>query len=149
LEARARRITEDATKRVEASGAEILAGLAPELAKLTERIVRQRLWTVRIRTVLVSASLGVALILSTAVGTYFVAHNVGHLEGLHDANTIQTAMAAGPNAASAWSDIMAFNDPVAALRLCRKLAGVDASGRHYCALPIWLDPPTPPEAKKK
>jgi hypothetical protein len=147
LESRAKRIAEDATKRVEASGAAVVAGLAPELAKLVERMVRQRLWTVRVRTVVISAGLGIGLVLCTAAATYVLARNSGQMKGLQAAKTIQAAMAAGPNAAVAWSEVMAFNDPVEALRLCRKSGGTSASGRHYCALPIWLDPPGPPSAK--
>lgn len=148
LESRAKRIAEDATKRVEASGSALVAGLAPELAKLVERMVRQRLWTIRARTVLISAGAGIALILSAADAAYFVAYKSGRAEGLHEAQVIHAAMTAGPNAAAAWSDIMAFNDPVAALRLCRDASGKDASGRHFCALPIWLDPAAPPAGQK-
>jgi hypothetical protein len=148
LEGRAKRIAEDATKRVEASGSAILAGLAPDLAKMVERMVRQRLWTIRVRTVLISAGVGIALTLSAAGAAYVVAYKSGRAEGLHAAQVIHAAMTAGPNAASAWSGIMAFNDPVAALRVCRKSAGTDASGRHYCPLPIWLDSAEPPAPKK-
>lgn len=148
LEARARQIADDATKRVEASGATIVAKLAPDLANLVERTVRQRLWTIRMRTVLVSAGAAILLVLTAAGGASFVAYKSGRMEGLHEAQVIHAAVTAGPGAASAWSDIMGFNDPVAALRLCRKSAGADASGRHYCALPIWLEPAPPPAPKK-
>jgi hypothetical protein len=149
LEARARQIADDATRRVEASGAAIVSKLAPDLAKLVERTVRQRLWTIRARTILISAGLGVALVLGAGSAAYFFAYKAGRTEGLEEARVIDTAMKAGPNAAGAWSQIMAFNDPVAALQLCRKSAGAEATGRRFCALPIWLDAPPPPAPKTK
>lgn len=144
MEIRARRIAEDGTAQIQASGTAIIERLAPELAQLVERSIRQKLWTIQARTILVSAgcAVGLALVLSALV--YGVAYNAGRSRGLGDAHTITSAMAIGPAAASAWAQVMAHNDPVAALRDCHKSEQQNAQGRHFCALPIWLDAPDPP-----
>jgi hypothetical protein len=56
-------------------------------------------------------------------------------------------MAAGPEAAATWSGLMADNDPVRALAVCKKSGSADAHGRRYCSMPVWLDPPTVPDGK--
>jgi hypothetical protein len=60
--------------------------------------------------------------------------------------TIEAAMAAGPDAATEWSRLMAANDPVAALKGSKSER--DANGRRYCQIPMWLEPPTPPGARR-
>lgn len=146
MELRARRIAEDATAQIQASGTAIIERLAPELARLVERSIRQKLWTIRTRTILVSAGCAVGLALVVAALVYGVAYHDGRSRGVSDSHAIASAMAIGPAAASAWAQVMAHNDPVAALRDCRKSEGQDPHGRHFCAMPIWLDAAGPPQS---
>ncbi|GAB0120036.1 hypothetical protein Acid7E03_41080 [Acidisoma sp. 7E03] len=62
-------------------------------------------------------------------------------------NTISAAMAAGPEAAATWSRLMANNDPVRALAVCKQSVSTNANGRRYCAMSVWLDPPSVPDGK--
>ena len=149
LEQRVAKIRDEAMARVEASGANVVEKLAPDLSRLLERSVRQRLWTVRMRTVLISAAGGIGLVLLSLGAGYGIGFQTGQTTGLNDGKTIAAAMAAGPAAADSWASLMADNDPVPALKACRRSGGHDASGRHYCLMPVWLDPPSaPPEAKR-
>ena len=149
LELRVAKIRDEAMARVEASGTHVVERLAPDLSRLVERSVRQRLWTVRIRTVLVSAGGAAALVLLSLAAGYGVGFQTGHTTGLNDGKTIAAAMAAGPNAADSWASLMADNDPVPALKACRGSSGHDGAGRRYCLMPVWLDPPSaPPNAKR-
>jgi hypothetical protein len=149
LEQRVARLRDEAMARVEASGANVVERLAPDLSRLVERSVRQRLWIVRLRTVLISAGGAVGLVLLSLAAGYGIGFQTGHTTGLNDGKTVVAAMAAGPAAADSWARLMADNDPVAALKACRNSGGRDASGRHYCLMPVWLDPPSaPPEAKR-
>lgn len=149
LDARARRIAEDATARIQASGAALVEQLAPDLSRLVERLVRQRLWMVRIKTLIITAGVAVTLAVTCFATGYALAYKAGHNDGLVDARTIAAAMAAGPGAAHAWAMLMAANDPVRALQACHAGSARDAGGRHYCAMPIWLDPAPPPAPAKK
>lgn len=145
LEQRVAKIRDEAMAQVEASGAQVVEKLAPDLSRLVERSIRQRLWTVRINTVLVSAGTALLLILGSFAAGYGIAYKAGRNDGLVDGKTIAAAMAAGPDAASAWSVLMATNDPVRAMKACRAGGVRDDRGRHYCAMPVWLDPPSAPK----
>ena len=63
----------------------------------------------------------------------------GVTKGEVEAQAINAAMNAGSGAASAWSLLMANNDPVQALAECEKSKGVASNGQHYCSMPVWLD----------
>jgi hypothetical protein len=132
LEARFNDIAGKATERlVEKAG--------PHVADAIERATLFQLKAVRHRTLLSSSAavlLGVALI---AGFSYTAGFASGQTQGEVSANIIASAMAAGPNAASAWSLLMANNDPVQALAACQKSAAVASDGRHYCSMPVWLD----------
>lgn len=147
LEARARRISEDATKRVEASGADILAKLAPDLARLVDRSVRLRVWNVRTRTLAAVAGVAVTLAVACFAIGYATAYKAGRDDGLLAGKTIAAAMAAGPGAAAAWAQLMAANDPVQALKACHASSGHDHD-RRSCLMPVWLDPPLPPDVAR-
>ena len=143
LDARAKRIAEDATKRIEASGATIVAGLAPELAKLVDRSVRLRVWNVRTGTLAAVGGVAVALAVACFAVGYGLAYKAGRNDGLLAGKTIAAAMSAGPEAAVAWAQLMAANDPVQGLKACRAAIEHDHD-RRSCLMPVWLDPPLPP-----
>jgi len=47
---------------------------------------------------------------------------------------------AGPEAGMDWSSLMSDNNPVPSLAECQKTILTADDGRHYCMMPIWLDP---------
>jgi hypothetical protein len=55
-------------------------------------------------------------------------------------NLISVAMKTGPSEAIAWGQLMQDNNGASAMADCRKSLQQDASGRHYCMLPVWTDP---------
>ncbi|MDA8383750.1 MAG: hypothetical protein M0037_11970 [Betaproteobacteria bacterium] len=57
---------------------------------------------------------------------------------------IDAALGAMRGAAAAWAALMADSDPVQALAACQKAVATDPHGRRYCAMPVWLDPPSAP-----
>ena len=77
LEQRVAQIRDEAMARVEASGANVVEQLAPDLSRLVERSVRQRLWTVRMRTVLISAGGGIGLVLLSLGAGYGIGFQTG------------------------------------------------------------------------
>ncbi len=132
LEAKVEEIAGKATQQlVEQAG--------PDVADAIESATRFQLKTVRLRSILGSAAgvlVGAALI---AGFSYSAGFEAGRTNGEVAANTIAAAMAAGPSAATAWSVLMADNDPVQALAACRKSIAIASDGRRYCSMPVWLD----------
>jgi hypothetical protein len=111
----------------------------PRLVGVVEQATRVNIKTLRVRTlVLCAAGLAAAVIFAAWMG-FSAGEATGLANGEVAAQTISAAMAAGPKAASAWASLMADNDPVQALAVCRKSVSVASDGRHYCSLPIWLD----------
>ena len=94
---RARRIAEDATNQIQASGTAIIQRLAPELTRLVDRAVRQRLWTIRLRTVAISAGAGITLLLGAGAAAYIYGYRAGNVAGLMDGHMVNAAVAAGPS----------------------------------------------------
>lgn len=146
LQLQADRIADEAQARVQASGAAILVTLAPELSRLVQRTVHQRLWTIKLRTLLAAASAAVGLAAIIFALSYGAGYAAGRQNGLQSAKTIATALTAEPQVAAGWARVMADNDPVAALAACRKHIARDGQGRRYCAMPVWLDPVRAPQA---
>jgi hypothetical protein len=142
LRAQADEVANEAINRVHASGVGIIEQLAPRLAVMVEQTIRKSQ-----RERLVRAILGGTAALLVAIGfaaamAYGGGYAAGRAQGAQDGRTIAAAMAAGPDAASAWASLMAENDPVQALATCKKSVSTDTAGRRYCAMPVWLDPPT-------
>ncbi len=140
LELQTDRIATDALARVQASSVAIIDQLAPELSRLVQRTVHQRLRTIKLRTVLAAAGAAVALTVVIFALSYGAGYAAGRQNGLQSARTIAATLTAEPQAAAAWARVLAANDPVAALAACRKHSARDAGGRRYCAMPVWLDP---------
>ncbi len=148
LQLQADRIANEAQARVAASGAAILETLAPELSRLVQRTVQQRLWTIKLRTLLAAAGAGVGLAAVIFALSYGAGYATGRQDGLRAAKTIVAALTVEPQAAAGWARLMSANDPVAALAACRRHTVRDAQGRRYCPMPVWLDPPAVPKSGK-
>ena len=86
----------------------------------------------------------IALMVVGGCLTYGSGYANGLTKGEDNGKVISEAMNAGPGAATAWSAIMALNDPVRALAACKQSITSDDEGRRSCSLPIWLDPFPPP-----
>jgi hypothetical protein len=82
-----------------------------------------------------------ALIVLSGIFSYAVGLTHGRYEGEAAAHAIQSAMAAGPDAATDWALLMANNDPGPELAECKKNIATDEYGRRSCSMPMWLDPP--------
>jgi hypothetical protein len=142
-------IAQAAIANVEARGADIVAGLLPRLAAVAEQTVARRLWLVKLRTLLLAGGMSIALAVAVFAVSFGAGYASGRNDGLVSAKIVTGAMAAGPGAASIWAKLMAENDPVSALASCRKQVSKDGQGRRYCAMPVWLDPPAPPNRTAK
>jgi hypothetical protein len=141
LAAETQLVVDRASAELESRSAALVERLGPDLARATERYAAARLWSIRLRTLLAAGAVGVALGAAVFAVSYGAGFSNGRTTGLLAAKTMTAAMAVGPDAALAWSRLMAANDPVAALKNCK--AERDASGRRYCRMPVWLDAPAP------
>lgn len=137
--AEAELVVRRASAEMESRSAALVQRLGPDLARAVERHVAMRLWSIRLRTILASGALAVGLAIAVFAVSYGVGFRNGRDAGLLAGRTITAAMTTGPDAASAWSRLMAANDPVAALKYCK--TEHDVHGRRYCRMPVWLDPP--------
>ena len=137
-------IANEAIDRVHASGMDIVKKLAPQLANAADRTMRQKITTLRIRSI-VALALALALaILVPSLFTYAAGLNAGRFQAEIAAHMIPAAMKAGPAEAIAWGQLMQDNDGATAMAACRKYMQQDAGGRHYCFMPVWTDPYPPP-----
>ncbi len=146
LELQADRIADEALTRVQASGVAIIDQLAPELSRLVQRTIRQRLRIITLRTLLAAAGASVGLAIVIFALSYGAGYAAGRHNGLQSARTIAAALTAEPQAAAAWARVLAANDPVAALAACRKHTARGAQGRRYCTMAVWLDPAPAPQS---
>lgn len=137
-------VANDAVARVQASGMSIIDQLAPRLAAAAEQTMCRHIWTMRLRTILWGGGGLIALLIVGGCLTYGTGYTAGRAQGESNGKVIAAAMTAGPGAATAWSSIMALNDPVRALAACKQSISTDDEGRRSCSLPIWLDPFPPP-----
>jgi len=140
-------VAEEAIERVHSSGVSMIDQLASRLAVVVERTTRTKLQALRMRTILGGTAaiiVGMGLVFGFSYSTGYAS---GRTQGEVIAKTIAAAMVTGPGAAAAWSTLMANNDPVRALAVCKQSVSTDAHGRRYCAMPVWLDPPPVPDGK--
>jgi hypothetical protein len=136
--------TTTAESAMAARQAAVVAQLAPQLAKTTEQAVRVKLWTIKLRTLLLAGS-AAAILGLTSLGTgYRLGYATGRDAGLRTQETIvRAARSDGPAAAAIWARLMNDNDPRPAMVACEKSV-VRQNGQRACSLPVWLDPPPPP-----
>jgi hypothetical protein len=139
------RVTQDAIAKVHATGVSIIDQLTPRLIEEVQRATRANVRTFRLRTLFFGAAGLVAAVAVVGWLSFAAGESSGVAQGEVAAQTITAAMAAGPGAASAWSLLMANNDPVQALAACEKSMGVASNGQHYCSMPVWLDRKIPPD----
>lgn len=134
-------VVDRASAELERRSAALIERLGPDLAGAAERHAATRLWSIRLRTLLAAGAVSVALAMAVFAVSYAAGFSNGRATGLLSGKTILAAMAAGPGAASSWAQLMANNDPVAALKDCRPER--DSTGRRFCRMPVWLDPAKP------
>ncbi len=124
--------------------ATVVAQLAPQLAKMTEQSIRAKLWTIKLRAVLMITGTAIMLGLATLGTGYGLGYAAGEDAGLRSTETIVTAARSdGPDAAAIWAQLMTDNDPRPAMAACERSV-VRQNGQRACSLPVWLDPPQPP-----
>ena len=139
-------VVDRASAELERRSAALIERLGPDLARAAERHAATRLWSIRLRTLLAAGGVAVVLAVVVFAISYGAGFSNGQAKGLLAGKNIRAAMAAGPDAARAWARLMVANDPVAALKNCKTER--DANGRHYCQVPMWLEPPTLPGAQR-
>jgi hypothetical protein len=139
-------VVDRASAELERRSTALIERLGPDLARAAERHAATRLWSIRLRTLLAAGGVAVVLVVVVFAISFGAGFSNGQAKGLLAGKTIGAAMAAGPDAARAWARLMVANDPVAALKNCK--AERDANGRHYCQVPMWLEPPTLPSARR-
>jgi hypothetical protein len=124
--------------------ATVVAQLAPQLAKMTERSIRAKLWTIKLRTLLMTAGAAVTLGLVSLAAGCGLGYAMGENAGLRSKETIvMAARSDGPDAAAIWARLMNDNDPRPSMAACERSV-VRQNGQRACSLPVWLDPPQPP-----
>jgi hypothetical protein len=144
LRTQAGAVADEAIARVHASGVGIIEQLAPRLTTVVEQAARANQKALRLR-VIVGGGAALVIGLGLVGGVSFASgFSAGRSRGELAGHTIAAAMAAGPEAAAAWSSLMANNEPVQALAACNKAVTADSHGRRYCSMPVWLDPPPAP-----
>ncbi len=139
-------VVDRASAELERRSAALIERLGPDLARAAERHTATRLWSIRLRTVLAAGAVAVVLVVVVFAVSYGAGFSNGQAAGLLAGKTVEAVMATGPDAATAWARLMVANDPVAALKNCKPER--DASGRRYCQVPMWLEPPTLPGARR-
>lgn len=137
-------VTRESVAKVHASGMAIVDQLTPRLIGAVEQAARANTKALQTRTLALAATgFAASVIIAAGVG-YAAGRATGVTDGEVTTQTISAAMAAGPGAASAWASLMADNDPMKAIAACKKSVSVSSDGRHYCSMPVWLDPPSSP-----
>jgi hypothetical protein len=144
LAAETQLVVDRASAELERRSAKLVERLGPDLARAAERYAAARLWSIRLRTLLLAGAVAAVLCTAVFAVSYGAGFSNGRSAGLLAGKTIEAAMTAGPETALVWSRLMAANNPVAALKDCK--AERDASGRRYCRMPVWLDAPRQPTA---
>jgi hypothetical protein len=149
VSARLDRQTGEAVARADAElsarTAAIAGQLIPRLIRATEHAVQARLWTVKLRTIAATAGAAVVLAVLTFCAGYYTGTAAGEDVGLRTQEVIVAAARRdGPTAAKLWAQLMANNDPRTAMAACENSV-VQQGGQRACSLPVWLDPPAPPD----
>lgn len=124
--------------------AAIIGRLAPQLAAATEKSIRDRLWTIKVRAVALIAGTTAVVILGSFGAGYMTGNTSGYTEARRNATVIgASALRDGPAAAATWAALIDNNDVQPSLASCTKNV-FQTNGRRACLMPVWLDPPPPP-----
>ena len=129
-------VVDRASAELERRSAKLVERLGPDLARAAERHAAARLWSIRLRTLLAAGAVAVALAAVVFAVSYGAGFSNGRDTGLLAGKTIAAAMAAGPDAAMAWSRLMAANDPVAALKNCAASRAINQQSKQKAC--FWL-----------
>ncbi len=137
--------TTTAESVISACQATVVAELTPQMTRFMEQSIRSKLWTIKLRTILVAIAAAAVLGL-VSLGTGFgLGYATGQDAGLRTEEMIvKVARSDGPDAAAIWARLMSDNDPRSAMAACEKSV-VRQNGQRACSLPVWLDPPLSPE----
>jgi hypothetical protein len=127
---------------------------AKERAELTRQLVQAcradfvRAASVQSRRLMLLSGIGAAaLLLATLGGGYLWGRSAESAEIRAASGVIRAALSDGSASAQAWADAIRRNDLVGLLGRCQGPAvWTEANGRRACAVPLWLDDPTPPAA---
>ena len=128
--------------------------LERSLAQVVERLGRATTYSVNRHLVqMVRAhNLRTLLIYGGAfVGAVLIALGGGFWWGQASANAavreteaqLAQAFQAGPAAAATWANLMRWNDIAGSMASCKNDAGRSETGRRACAVPLWIEPPSP------
>jgi hypothetical protein len=134
-------VTKGVLDLVRTSLGKMTSEIGPQLLKAAMPNMQYTLRFLKYRTIYWALLAMAALIVVSGMFSYAAGLNHGRVEGEMAAQTIQAAMAAGPEAATDWALLMAYNNPAPALAECKKNISTDEYGRRSCSLPVWLDPP--------
>jgi hypothetical protein len=122
----------------------IVAAAAPHLAEAVRLSVRSWNRAVHARTFVIAFVGAVAGILVAGALGFAIGWQAGEASGLGTKAGLAAAMdQIGPEGQGALAQLARQNDLAEALSACRRNAyAID--GRRACALPVWLDAPSPP-----
>jgi hypothetical protein len=112
----------------------------PQLLKAALPTMQQSLRVLKQRTIIGLIVATVGLVMIAGMFSYAAGLNQGHSQGEYTAGIIKSAVLAGPEAGMDWGFLMSDNNPVPSLAECRKAVLTADDGRHYCMMPVWLDP---------
>ena len=143
LDGARRQAVEHGKLELEAGRAAIVSQLAPELVKLTASRVKREENTAKLKTIVVSAGLAVALSFTTMIVGYGMGWKAGQVSGLYDKGALGAVLQEfGPETEASLIKLVRNNNIPAVLATCEAHSGVQ-NGRKACAAPLWLDPPPP------
>jgi len=124
--------------------ADLVERAARAVADKAEGLIARRTSRMAWRTALGAAGVLVSAMAASAGAGYGLGWRAGWSEAAAGAGDLRAALGADPAAAATWVRLMRDNDPVAALRSCRKGSVVDASGWRGCNVPLWIERGGPP-----
>lgn len=128
----------------QATEAETVRSLSAVLADTAERALTDRVRALDRRTaVLVGLAVAFALTLGAA-GGWWAGDRSARAAIVATEDGVRAAFREGPTAAALWVDLMRWNDPRAALMVCREPGEVlTQGGRRACRVPLWVERPPP------
>lgn len=128
----------------QAAEAETVDSLSTALADEAARAFGDRVRALDRRTAaLVGLAVAFALTLGAA-GGWWAGDQSARAAIVATEDGVRAAFREGPTAAALWVDLMRWNDPRAALMVCREPGEVlTQGGRRSCRVPLWVERPPP------
>ncbi|MBX9934703.1 MAG: hypothetical protein K2Y56_24850 [Methylobacterium sp.] len=126
----------------EATEAETIRSLSAILADTAERALTDRVRALDRRTAVLVGLAVVGAVTLGAAGGWWAGDRSGRASVAATKDSVRAAFREGPAAASLWVDLMRWNDPRAALSVCREPAEILVQGgRRACRVPLWVERP--------